>query len=258
MGAITKTTPVDTLMESVVIHGDLSKLSPGQKSAYYIRLCESLGLNPMTKPFEYMKLNGKETLYAKRDAADQLRKIHRVSIKISAREIINDVYVVTAQATMPDGRCDEATGAVAIAGLKGETLANAYLKCETKAKRRVTLSICGLGFLDETEVDSIARAKVDHVRAEKAQAVIESAEEIEIEVEPAEEPSIDEGVALQEPLSEYVIKAGKNKNKRLGSLTDKQLQAYIDWANAQERLHPDVAELRDKAVEYLLQKREEA
>ena len=28
------------------------------------------------------------------------------------------------------------------------------MKCETKAKRRVTLSICGLGMLDETEVET--------------------------------------------------------------------------------------------------------
>ena len=29
------------------------------------------------------------------------------------------------------------------------------MKCETKAKRRVTLSICGLGMLNETEVETI-------------------------------------------------------------------------------------------------------
>jgi hypothetical protein len=29
------------------------------------------------------------------------------------------------------------------------------MKCETKAKRRATLSICGMGILDETEVDDI-------------------------------------------------------------------------------------------------------
>ena len=39
--------------------------------------------------------------------------------------------------------------------LKGEAHANAVLKAVTKAKRRVTLSICGLGWLDETEVESI-------------------------------------------------------------------------------------------------------
>ena len=34
----------------------------------------------------------------------------------------------------------------------GEFAANAIMKAVTKAKRRVTLSISGLGFLDETEV----------------------------------------------------------------------------------------------------------
>ena len=34
-------------------------------------------------------------------------------------------------------------------------LANAIMKAETKAKRRVTLSICGLGMLDETELETI-------------------------------------------------------------------------------------------------------
>jgi hypothetical protein len=34
------------------------------------------------------------------------------------------------------------------------------LKCVTKAKRRVTLSICGLGWLDETEVETIPVAKI--------------------------------------------------------------------------------------------------
>jgi hypothetical protein len=43
--------------------------------------------------------------------------------------------------------------------LPPEELANAFMKAETKAKRRVTLSICGLGFLDESEIESIAEAK---------------------------------------------------------------------------------------------------
>ena len=42
-------------------------------------------------------------------------------------------------------------GVVSIAGLKGEALANAMMKAETKAKRRATLSICGLGWMDEVE-----------------------------------------------------------------------------------------------------------
>jgi hypothetical protein len=40
-------------------------------------------------------------------------------------------------------------------------MANALMKAETKAKRRVTLSICGLGMLDESEVESIPGAAVE-------------------------------------------------------------------------------------------------
>jgi hypothetical protein len=44
---------------------------------------------------------------------------------------------------------------VNISGLKGDNYANALMKCVTKAKRRVTLSIVGLGMLDESELDTI-------------------------------------------------------------------------------------------------------
>jgi hypothetical protein len=52
-----------------------------------------------------------------------------------------------------------AKGAVSLVGLRGEALANAIMKAETKAKRRATLSICGLGFLDETEIETIPDAR---------------------------------------------------------------------------------------------------
>jgi hypothetical protein len=45
---------------------------------------------------------------------------------------------------------------VPIKGLAGPLLANAMMKAVTKSKRRVTLSICGLGgYLDETELDTL-------------------------------------------------------------------------------------------------------
>jgi hypothetical protein len=149
-------------LERVLINGDLSQLSPDDRISYYRTVCESLNLNPLTKPFEYITLNGKLTLYAKRDCTDQLRFRDHISIRITGRELIDDTYVVTAQAKTPDGREDESTGAVCIGNLKGEAKANAYMKAETKSKRRVTLSICGLGLLDETEVESIPDAKRDN------------------------------------------------------------------------------------------------
>ena len=148
-----------TVMESVLLMGDLSKLQPTDRVRYYKAVCDSLHLNPLTKPFDYINLNGKLTLYAKKDCTDQLRAIHGISITFPAREVIEGCYVVTARAMNPAGRGDESTGAVAIDGLKGEARANALMKAETKAKRRVTLSICGLGFPDESEIDSIPNAR---------------------------------------------------------------------------------------------------
>jgi hypothetical protein len=146
-----------SMLERVVVHGDLSKLTAIDRTNYYSQVCQSLGLNPLTRPFEYLTLNGKQILYARRDCTDQLRKIHQVSVTIRAREQIGDLLVVTAQAELPGGRRDESTGAVSVGKLQGEALANAMMKAETKAKRRVTLSICGLAVLDESEVDG-ARA----------------------------------------------------------------------------------------------------
>ncbi|HLG99810.1 MAG TPA: hypothetical protein VKX49_26105 [Bryobacteraceae bacterium] len=150
-------------VEKVLIGGDLSKLSPEQRISYYNAVCKSLNLNPLTKPFAYLTLSGKTVLYAQKDCTEQLRNLHSISLSIPAREVIDGVYVVTSRATRPDGRADEATGAVAIEGLKGEARANAMMKAETKAKRRVTLSICGLGMLDESEVDSIPGAQREDI-----------------------------------------------------------------------------------------------
>lgn len=173
-----------TALESVLIGGDLSKLSVPDRVMYYKKVCESVGLNPLTKPFEYITLNNKLTLYARRDATDQLRQIHKVSINIVERELVEDCYVVTARATTSI-RQDESIGAVNIAGLKGDARANAMMKAETKAKRRVTLSICGLGMLDETEVETIPGAQITPTAGVLASlpskiqdVVIETAEQI--------------------------------------------------------------------------------
>ena len=147
-------------IEAALMEGDLAKLSAAQRGAYYHSVCQSLGLNPLTQPFAYIRLNGKLTLYARRDATDQIRAIHKVSVQIVSRERQEDVYIVTAHASLPDGRTDESIGAVPIKGLAGDNLANALMKAETKAKRRVTLSIVGLGWLDENEVMTVPGAQM--------------------------------------------------------------------------------------------------
>jgi len=142
----------DTIQQ-VLIQGDLSRLTQTQQLEYYKTVCQTLKLNPFTKPFAFIKLNGQLRLYALKDCTEQLRKLHNVSLEIKSSEIIKDVYQVSVKCSMGD-RTDGATGAVFVGNLKGEALANAFMKAETKAKRRATLSICGLGMLDEAEVDS--------------------------------------------------------------------------------------------------------
>lgn len=142
-------------IERVLIGGDLNALNAEDRVRYYNAVCKSLGLNPLTKPFDYITLNNKLTLYAKRDCTDQLRRIYGVSILDLHVETVGDIRVVGAKAQDKTGRTDFSTGAVNIKGLQGDALANAIMKAETKAKRRVTLSICGMGMLDETELETI-------------------------------------------------------------------------------------------------------
>ncbi len=172
--------PAQVIMEKAVIGGDLSGLSPEQRLNYYHALCKSLGLNPLTRPFDPIMLNGKLVFYARKDCADQLRKIHKITLHVVNQEKINDAYMVTVRARMPDGREDEDFGIVPLVeprriktkegwrdnpkagqALAPDDYANAVMKTITKAKRRATLSICGLGMLDETELETIKDAKFE-------------------------------------------------------------------------------------------------
>jgi hypothetical protein len=159
--AIVKAQPTEmAAIEMVLMQGDLAKLSSQQRVTYYNRVCESVGLNPLTRPFEYVEFQGKLRFYVRRDATDQLRKIHCISIKLVSQETDpNGIRRVVAQATTPNGRTDEDMGALHVAAMKGQDLANGEMKAITKAKRRVTLSICGLSFLDESEVDDMPGAR---------------------------------------------------------------------------------------------------
>lgn len=150
------------ILEKVITSNDLSGLTAIEKVTHIKMVCDSLGLNVLTRPIQLIKFQGKEVMYASKDATEQLRKLHKVSITKIEVDMQNGVYIVRASACTPDGRQDSSTGVVYIDGLKGENLCNAMLKAETKAKRRVTLSICGLGILDESELDTmIGHKKID-------------------------------------------------------------------------------------------------
>lgn len=152
------------LMEKVLIDGDLSRLTPKERVELYKNICTSLNLNPLTRPFQYINFDGKLTLYASKNCTEQLRNLHTVSIIRVEKETTSDgVFLYTAYAQTAKGQTDVGTGAVNVKGLAGKALANAYKVAETQAKRRVTLSICGLGWTDESEVPDVPNAKMVNV-----------------------------------------------------------------------------------------------
>lgn len=158
--------------EAVFATGNLKDLKPAQRVEYMQSACRALGLNPLTRPFRFLDLNGQVQLYATKDCGDQLRRIHKINLHVVDRSIDGDLYTVTVRARTPDGREDEDMGAVNLGQLKGEARANQIMKALTKAKRRVTMSICGLGFLDETEVDTIPGVYTFDAEAEPRQDVV--------------------------------------------------------------------------------------
>ena len=170
-------------LEHVLGTGDISKLTVPQRVEFYRAACKSLGLNPLTRPIRFLSFQGQMQAYFTRDGTDQLRKNNQITLRVVDKHIDGDVYVVTVRARTPDGREDEDIGAVTLGRLQSDSRANALMKCVTKAKRRVTLSICGLGWASEDELDTMPGAQtfdaeeeppVPPVRARSVEPPVES------------------------------------------------------------------------------------
>ena len=152
------------IVHATIASGDYSRLDDAQRGDVVLALCRATGLNPLTKPFDFLRLQGKLILYANRNAADQLAAQHRITRKIVRGPEIVDVggkklVLCVCEASTPDGRTEHATATVDLADPCG--LANVFMKAETKAKRRAALAVTGLSIIDEIEArDSSVRAEV--------------------------------------------------------------------------------------------------
>jgi len=166
-----------SILEKVAVLGDLSPLSSAERMHYYKSVCESLGVNPLTKPFDYLELgdgeNKKLKLYPNETCAAQLRDLKGITIESRESEIVEDIYIVRVKGKDKTGRSDEAIGAVPLVEEGGQwkvgtrrdgstyrffeksgtekplgplARANAMKKAETQAKRRLALSLGGLGY----------------------------------------------------------------------------------------------------------------
>lgn len=147
----------------VIIKGDLGSLTENELLQYYTQLCGLYNLDPNARPFEILTLKGKKVLYVTRNGTEQLRKNNGISCVPVASKVVDGIYVVETRVYDKAGREDYGTGAVPIRGLTPDDFANAIMKAETKSKRRATLSISGLGMLDESELDTL-QSQIDKPR----------------------------------------------------------------------------------------------
>lgn len=160
--------PLGREIELAVLHGDLAQLNADQRMQYHRARCRAAGFNELARPFAYIKVRGEKgapdrlVLYCLREGAEQLNQMHRITHSITniSCDDKKGVIEVMCQATSGDGRSTFDLGVASIDGLRGSDLANAKMKAITKAKRRATLSLCGLGdMMDETELDTVSTVK---------------------------------------------------------------------------------------------------
>ncbi|NJL82218.1 MAG: hypothetical protein HC890_03275 [Chloroflexaceae bacterium] len=150
----------DRAIEKAIVSGDLRALTEVERLQYNFAVCRSLGLNPLLRPIDYLvdERSGKVSLYVNAAGIAQLRAIHGISVRIIGRTTDEDgLHYVTCRATDNHGREEEAIAIVSLTDkynkiLTGQAKANLMMRAETKSKRRATLALCGLPWLEGTKI----------------------------------------------------------------------------------------------------------
>src|SRR5262245_8385869 len=77
-------------LDHIIATNDLGKLTAKQRVGYVLALCRSLKLNPLSRPFEFLVLSNKVVPYATKSCAEQLGRLHQISVKLTRREQVGD------------------------------------------------------------------------------------------------------------------------------------------------------------------------
>lgn len=141
--------------QAVAANRDTAGLRPEHRGALLNELARALKLNPLTKPVIFLKTGQGESIYVTRQGADQiaarLRLNRETVVGPEVRDILGvKVFFCQVRVTAPDGRSEMAT-----ATLPAVDVLMGLMKVETKAKRRATLSIAGLGMLSEEDAEEM-------------------------------------------------------------------------------------------------------
>lgn len=247
---------VPSAVELALVRNDISKLTSDEKISYLNALCKSVGLNPLTKPFAYLTLQGREVVYATKDCSEQLRKIHGVSTQIVSQQVVDGCFEVQIKAQDRTGRTDEDFASIPIGSIKGSDLSNLKMKCITKAKRRVTLSICGLGVLDESELDTIDKSLIQPAHNPQIENPLKEVKELREQKAIEQKAESKTEVTTKDP-GKYVVTFGKFNNRTIESIDQFELNNYLDYIvrSSKEKgkeITGQVKDFLDHAEEYLI------
>ena len=162
-----KTEDANAIVRRIALSGNLKSLSEPERWQYYEAFCRHLGLEPTTRPFDVIDRDGKVNLYPNANCAAQLGERMRLSFPEYKTEVIADaVFVYRVLARDSEGREAWGTGAVPM-GRTPLEIASAIKKAETQAKRRVTLSMGGLGITDSDEMIDLGAQVVEQAEEAK-------------------------------------------------------------------------------------------
>jgi hypothetical protein len=150
--ALRQREPLPDEVVLAIAAGNLASLEPKLRAVAIRTICEDGNLPLSLSPVILIPGdNGSLKPYVTAIGASWVADNKRVSTKILGTETVGGVYVVRMAAYAGDGRSVEDIGAVAVQGLGGQSLANAYMKAHTKAYRRAVLRLSGLPLTDDDE-----------------------------------------------------------------------------------------------------------
>lgn len=222
-------------LSKIILKGDWKDLTPAQRVEGYIALCRSLGLNPLTKPFDLLEMRDRTTLYLNSAGGAQLGALHKASYHITRVEtepVADTVMLVRAyvKVRLPDGRENEDVGIKTCNPKDVNDYIRAYKSAITNGRLRAIKGLIGLNVVVEGDEEEIPEARV--VSVEIAEASAESApaqtETPQQPAEPAPEARQGNGRRRIADLSREEVNAELRRlAQEFYQMSDLQLHEYL-------------------------------
>jgi hypothetical protein len=161
---------VQSLLVNIGLNGSVSHFDKSQKQALLSKLCITLGLNEELQPFRiYQNIRGEEYIYATKECCAQLRHREHINIMEVGEPIFsNNTISVRVKGNNKHGRESWEIGSVGTTeSMTSAEIAHGVMTAVTKAKRRLTLCLSGLGVLADVELEDMAQVVSTGIEEQK-------------------------------------------------------------------------------------------